>query len=51
MILVKEDIGEVALVCIFPEPERLIERIVKMRIENHLTDKRRIEHCCIDKEQ
>ena len=47
----KEDVGKIALVRIASEPDRLIERIVKMRIEHHLADKRRIENCRIGEEK
>ena len=51
MILMKENVGKVSLVRIFPEPDCLVERIVKVRIENHLADERRIEKCRIEEEE
>ena len=51
VILMEENIDKIFLIRMFSEPDRLIERIVKMRIENHLADERRIENARIDEKE
>ena len=51
VILMEENIGKIFLIRMFSKPDRLIERVVKMRVENHLADERRIECCRVDKEE